>query len=122
MADKNSTLTPFQKQQAEAAKQILEYKLGAEASIVSMIYRNPDLLRETNLTIKDFHHNCWKVYFEIAKDLIINERKITLSEVDIGLFTIILYGKANYWICFLCNMPKRFESIIIIHFTTTTRY
>ena len=87
MAEKNSNqLTPFQKQQAEAAKQILEYKLGAEASIVSMIYKNPDLLRETNLNLNDFHNNCWRVYFEIAKDLIVNEKKITLSEVDIGLY------------------------------------
>ncbi len=40
MAEKNtSKLTPFEKQQAEAAKLILEYKLGAEASIVSMIYK-----------------------------------------------------------------------------------
>ena len=86
MAEKNTKLTPFEKQQSEAAKQILEYKLGAEASIVSMIYKNPDLLRETNLNLNDFHHNCWRVYFEIAKDLIINEKKVTLSEVDIGLY------------------------------------
>ena len=87
MAEKNTNkITPFEKQQAEAAKQIFEYKLGAEASIVSMIYKNPDLLRETNLSLNDFHHNCWRVYFEIAKDLIINEKKITLSEVDVGLY------------------------------------
>ena len=86
MAEKNIKLTPFEKQQAEAAKQILEYKLGAEASIVSMIYKNPDLLRETNLTINDFHNNCWRVYFAIAFDMIVNEKKATLSEVDIGLY------------------------------------
>ena len=87
MAEKNtSKLTPFEKQQAEAAKQILEYKLGAEASIVSMIYKKPDLLRETNLQLNDIHNNCWRVYFEIARDMIINEKKATLSEVDIGLY------------------------------------
>lgn len=87
MAEKNTNkLTPFQQQQAEAAKQILEYKLGAEASIVSMIYKNPDLLRETNLQLNDIHNNCWRVYFEIARDMIINEKKATLSEVDIGLY------------------------------------
>lgn len=86
MAEKNTKLTPFEKQQAESAKQILEYKLGAEASVVSMIYKNPDLLRETNLTIEDFHHNHWKVYFAIANDMIINEKKVTLSEIDIGLY------------------------------------
>lgn len=87
MAEKNTNkVTPFEKQQAEAARQILEYKLGAEASIVSMIYKNPDLLRETNLGLNDFHNNCWRVYFEIARDLIVNEKKVTLSEVDIGLY------------------------------------
>jgi replicative DNA helicase len=87
MAEKNtSKLTPFEKQQAEAAKQILEYKLGAEASIVSMIYKKPDLLRENNLQLNDIHNNCWRVYFEIARDMIINEKKATLSEVDIGLY------------------------------------
>ena len=86
MAEKNTKLSAFEKQQAEIAKQILEYKLGAEASIVSMIYKNPDLIRETNLSLNDFHHNCWRVFFEIAKDLIINEKKVTLSEVDIGLY------------------------------------
>lgn len=87
MAEKNtSKLSPFQKQQAEAANRILEYKLGAEASIVSMIYKNPDLLRETNLQLNDIHNNCWRVYFEIARDLIINEKKVTLSEIDIGLY------------------------------------
>ena len=86
MAEKNIKLTPFEQQQNEAAKQILEYKLGAEASIVAMIYKNPDLLRETNLTLDNFHNNCWKVYFAIAYDMIINEKKVTLSEIDIGLY------------------------------------
>ena len=86
MAEKNNKLSPFQKQQAEAASQILEYKLGAEASIVSMIYKNPDLLRETNLELNDIHNNCWRVYFAIAYDMIVNEKMATLSEVDIGLY------------------------------------
>ena len=86
MAEINNKTTPFEKQQSEIAKQILEYKLGAEASIVSMIYKNPDLLRETNLELNDIHNSCWKVYFAIAFDMIINEKKATLSEIDIGLY------------------------------------
>ena len=66
MAEKNNKLSPFEKEQAEVAKLILEYKLGSEASIVAMIYKNPDLLRETNLQLNDIHNNCWRVYFEIA--------------------------------------------------------
>lgn len=86
MAEKNNKLTPFEKEQGEVAKQILEYKLGSEASIVAMIYKNPDLLRETNLELNSFHHNVWKVYFEIARSLIIDEKKVTLSEIDVGLY------------------------------------
>ena len=86
MAEKNTKLSPFEKEQAEVAKQILEYKLGSEASIVAMIYKNPDLLRETNLELNNFHHNVWKVYFEIARSLIIDEKKVTLSEIDVGLY------------------------------------
>ena len=86
MAEKNTKLTPFEKEQAEVAKQILEYKLGSEASIVAMIYKNPDLLRETSLDLNSFHHNVWKVYFEICRALIIDEKKVTLSEIDVGLY------------------------------------
>ena len=86
MAEKNKKLTPFEKEKAEIAKQILEYKLGSEASIVAMIYKNPDLLRETNLELNNFHHNVWKVYFEIARSLSIDEKKVTLSEIDVGLY------------------------------------
>ena len=86
MAEKNTKLSPFEKEQAEVAKLILEYKLGSEASIVATIYKNPDLLRETNLDLNSFHHNVWKVYFEIARSLIIDEKKVTLSEVDVGLY------------------------------------
>ncbi len=86
MAEKNQKLSAYEKEQAKVAKQILEYKLGAEASIVSMIYKKPDLLRESNLELKEISNNCWRVYFEIARDLILNEKKIVLSEVDIGLY------------------------------------
>jgi replicative DNA helicase len=86
MAEKNTKLSPFEKEQAEAAKLSLEYKLGSEASIVAMIYKNADLLRETNLELNNFHHNVWKVYFEIARSLIIDEKKVTLSEIDVGLY------------------------------------
>ena len=87
MAEKNSKkLTPFEEKQNEIAKQILDYKLGAEASIVAMIYTNPDLLRETNLELTDFHNNVWRVFFEIGRSMVIDEKKVTLSEIDIGLY------------------------------------
>lgn len=86
MAEKNIKLTPFEQQQRDSAKKVLEYKLGSEASIVSMIYKKPDLLTETNLTLADFHNNVWRVYFEIARSLILDEKKVALSEIDVGLY------------------------------------
>lgn len=86
MAEKNKKATPFEQQQIDMAKRVLEYKLGSEASIVAMMYKNPDLLRETNLALSDFHNNCWRVYFEILKDLIINEKKVSVSDIDVGLY------------------------------------
>ena len=87
MAEKNNNkLTPFEKEQAKSAKKIIEYKLGAEANIVSMIYKNPDLLRESNLTLDEFHNDCWRVYFEIARSMILEEMKVILTDIDVGLY------------------------------------
>ena len=86
MAEKNKKNNPFEQQQIEMAKQVLSYKLGSEASIVAMMYKNPDLLRETNLTIHDIHNNCWRVYFEILRSLIIDEQKVSVSDIDVGLY------------------------------------
>ena len=86
MAEKNTKLTPFEQQQKKAAEQVLDYKLGAEASIVSMLYKKPDLLTQTNLELNEFHNNAWRVYFEIARDLVINEKKTVLTDVTIGLY------------------------------------
>ena len=93
MAEKKSTaktatkqLTAYQKEQIETLKKINEFKEACEANIVGIIYKNPDLLRNTNLDITDFTNNCWKVYFEIAKELIITENKQTLDDVTVGLY------------------------------------
>lgn len=86
MAEKNKKLTPFEKEQIDTAKKVLEYKTGAEANVVSIIYKEPELLYNTNLTLEDFHDNVWRVYFEIARELILVEKKSTLDEITIGMF------------------------------------
>lgn len=87
MVDKNNKkLTPFEQQQLDVAKKVLEYKTDSEASVVAMIYKNPDLLIESGLMLNEFHNNCWKVYFEIARALIIDEQKTLLSDIDVGLY------------------------------------
>ena len=87
MAEKKKReLTPFEKETIEVAKKILDYKLAAEANIVSILYKNPDLLYSTNLKREDFSNNTWKVYFEIARNVIIEEKKNTLDDITVGLY------------------------------------
>ena len=58
-------LTLLQKQQIETMKKILEYKLPAEANVVSIIFKSPSVLIETFVELKedDFHNKCWKAFF-----------------------------------------------------------
>lgn len=87
MAEKNQPkLTLLEKEQIETAKKILEYKLSCEANIVSILYKVPDEFYNTNLELKDFHNNVWKVYFQIAYDIIIVEKKKVLDDITIGLY------------------------------------
>lgn len=90
MAEKNNSkttkLTPFQKETIEVAKKIVEYKLSAEANIVSIIYKKPDVLYDGNLVLEDFSNNVWRVYFQIAYDIILIERKNTLDDITVGIY------------------------------------
>lgn len=87
MAEINDTkLTPFQKEQIEVAKEIVEYKQNCEANIVSIIYKHPDEIFNTNLTINDFSKNIWRVYFQIAYDILIVEKKKVLDDVTVGFY------------------------------------
>ena len=79
-------LTPYQKEQVETLKKINEFKEACEANVVSIIYKEPDLLRENHIELTEFTNNCWKVYFEIAKEIIITEKKNVLDEITVGLF------------------------------------
>jgi replicative DNA helicase len=79
-------LTPFEQETIEVIKQINEYKLAAEANVVSIIYKNPDVLRESNLKLEEFGNNCWRVFFTIANDLIMVEKKNTLDRTTVGFY------------------------------------
>ena len=87
MAEINDTgLTPFQKEQIEVAKEIVEYKQNCEANIVSIIFKHPDELFNTNLTINDFSKNIWRVYFEIAYGILVVEKKKVLDDITVGFY------------------------------------
>lgn len=84
--NQNVELTPFQKEQLETVKKINEFKLAAEASAVSILYKNPELLTQTILTLEDLTNNEWRVFYAIAYGVIVTEGKNSLSEVDINFY------------------------------------
>ena len=87
MAEKNKNkLTPFEQEQIDVAKQILEFKLGAESNIVAILYKAPEEMYNVNLCLEDFSNNIWKVYWQIAYDIIIVEKKNVLDDITIGIY------------------------------------
>lgn len=86
MAEKNHKITPFEQEMIDTAKQVMEYKMAAEANVVAILYKAPDEIYNTNLTLDDFSVNTWKVYFQIAHDIIIVEKKNSLDDITVGLY------------------------------------
>lgn len=87
MAEKNQKkITEFEKEMIDTAKKVLDFKIAAEANVVSILYKAPDKLFDTNLTLEDFSENTWKVFFQIAHDIILVEKKSTLDDITIGLY------------------------------------
>ncbi|WP_297419185.1 helicase [Clostridium sp.] len=75
------------KKELEAISKIKDYRLIVEANIVSILWKHPDLYYNyENLTIKNFIHNEWKVFFQIGYDIIIKEKKQTLDEITVNLY------------------------------------
>ena len=83
---KEVKLTAFEQELIETMKKVKEYKLASEANIVSIIYKNPDVIYSYDLKLEDFSNNVWKVYFTIASDLILKEKKPILDDITIGLY------------------------------------
>lgn len=84
--NKKSNITSFQKDLIETIKKIKEYKRNCEANIVSILYKKPDLLYESNLSLDEFSDNIWRVYWNIANDIINVEKKNTLDDMTIGFY------------------------------------
>lgn len=87
MAEKNKKkVTAFEKEIIDTAKKIVEFKVAAEANVVSILYKEPDRLYEANLSLEDFSENVWRVYFQIACDIILLEKKNVLDDITIALY------------------------------------
>lgn len=89
MAEKNESkkkLTPFEQEQLDTRLKILEYKRTAEVNVVTIIYKSPAILYENKIDSSDFDDNACRVYFEIAKDIIINKGKTELDSITVGFY------------------------------------
>jgi len=82
----NKKLSPYQEALLDAAKIVKEYKVVCEANIVAIFYKQPDLMFDYTLTLEDFSENVWRVYWQIANDIIIKEKKSILDDVTVGLY------------------------------------
>ena len=83
---KEKKLYSFEKEQLETLKKIGEYKQASEANIVAILYKDPEKLYDSNLKLDDFSHNTWRVYFQIASDLVLLEEKSVLDDITIGFY------------------------------------
>lgn len=88
MAENKSSkkLTPYQEELLKTVKTVKEYKLACEANIVSIYYKKPDLMYDFELKLEDFTENTWRVYWQIAYDIVIKEHKPVLDDITIGLY------------------------------------
>lgn len=79
-------ITPFQEQQLKAAKKIKEYKLACESNIVSIFYKQPDLIFNYDIKLEDISENAWRVYYQIVYDIVVKEQKPKIDEITVGLY------------------------------------
>lgn len=84
--NKTRQRTAYKKDLLECVEKIRHYKLICEANIVSIFYKTTDLLFEYDLLLSDFTENVWKVYWQIAYDIVVKEQKPILDEITIGLY------------------------------------
>lgn len=78
--------TPYEEELIKAAQKVKEYKLACEANIVSIFYKKPELMFDYNLNLTDFSENTWRVYWQIAYDIVVKENKPSLDDITIGLY------------------------------------
>ena len=79
-------MTAFEKELAETARKVKEFKLNCEANIVAILYKDPELCFSTNLKLEEFSNNIWKVYWKIVDDVVRKEKKNVIDEITIGFY------------------------------------
>lgn len=83
---KKTELSPFEQELKQGASKVQEYKTIAEANIISLFWKNTDLMYSySNVKREDISNNMWKVYWQVAHDIVIKERKV-LDEITVNFY------------------------------------
>lgn len=84
---KTPTQTAWEKACEKVNKKIAENSLSSEANVCAILWKQPELYRTyDNISLSDFQNNIWKVYFEIGRQIIVDEQKNTLDELTVGFY------------------------------------
>ena len=70
----------------EFRKKLVEEKNVAESYVVMCIYKEPELMFDTKLSVDDIHNTTWKFFFSIAQKLVKVDKRKVLDDVTLGLF------------------------------------
>lgn len=80
------TLANQNKQSDKFLEKLLGDKEMSEANVIADIYKNPDKLREENLTAEDFNSKHWKLYYQIAFNIVCKDGKNILDPYTVGQY------------------------------------
>lgn len=83
---KNTKMTPYEKEVYDAVVKINEYRLAAEANVVSILYKQPELIKENNLDVENFRNNTWRVFFSIADGVYNVEHKNVIDDITVSFY------------------------------------
>ena len=83
---KEKKLSPYQEEVLKCAKEVKEYKVVAEANVVAIFFKQPELILDYPMQLEDFTENTWRVYWQIANDIIVIEKKSVLDDMTVGLY------------------------------------
>lgn len=67
-------------------QEVKSYKSASEANVIFSFYKTPELLYDYPMTVNDFVENMWRVYYQIASDIILLEKKTVLDDITIGVY------------------------------------
>lgn len=77
----------FQEELQQTIAKILEYKKATEANIVGSFWKNPQLLYEyDDIRTDEFDINEWRVFYEIIRQLTLEEEKKAIDAVTVGFY------------------------------------